>query len=314
MSSTGSEKIAELEAQGWTDVPFFLSEANRADFARLANVVIDIACEDEAVRESLHITLSAPPEAQQRTGTFGLIHPRNSSDEKIALHIGYQSRERAQAMLGANQPQVMDDFWEASGMVLDEIAKSSKSALRRLGAEAVVGSILPTKPQRRNVHLRTVRYAGALDMPVGTEVVSGHADVGLASLHIYETHGGWIQGAPYTPEVITETNLETRRTAVQLMRQDMRQVVTHPHTAPFFLGANWHSASLVPEGLRDLPALYHAGFVPEPGTQVISPFAERVVGGTHNRVSVVAFLHPNSVALAKGAYVPAPVSYCRPEY
>lgn len=315
MSYTGAEKIADIENHGWTDVPFFLSETNRAAFAALANTVIGVAMEDDGVRQALDFKLDAAPAAQARTGTFGLLlGGRHSDDAKIALHVGYQSRERANAVLGMNQPRVMKDFWEATDMMLSEVEKSAKSTLRILGAEAVIGTVLPAKPQRRNVQLRTVRYPGATDQPIGKEVVSGHADIGLATFHLYETHGGWMKAAPYPTELMIAGDSPERRLAVRGMRELLSPILAAPHKIPFLLGANWQGSATVPEGLRNLPACYHAGFVPEIGAETVSPFAEQVVGSSDDRVSVVAFLHANSVALAKGTYTPAPVEYCRPRY
>lgn len=317
MSKVEVQKLEEIRGRGWTDAVFILPESDRAEYARLANAVISIALEDEDVKESLAADVNPGQSAgTARTGGFGIGFPRNSSDERVYMHVGYQSRALADVVIPErNQPETMKDFWTVNDAMLYEIEASTQSMLKKLGAECLATSVFPPKFDRRNVHLRTVRYVDALDEPVGKEVVSAHADLGLMTLHLYETHGGWFYGAPYSSELIEAEDSPARREAVRAMRSSMAQLEQkQDYTAPFFLGASWHAFPDVPADIRNLPACYHAGFRPHSVGEVISPYAASVTAGANDRVSVVTFMNPNGDIMQQGRYTPATVSNCRPLY
>jgi hypothetical protein len=164
--------------------------------------------------------------------------------------------------------------------------------------------------------LRTVRYIDALQGSPGEEVVSGHADLGALTEHLYETHGGWFKGVAYPPELISDRDTPEHRAAIREMRGNLQLIDNRSGEAIFFLGANWHTLPdrLLPEEFRDLPACYHAGFRPEAAGEEVSPYAEAVTGNAPDRVSVVVFAHPNVELQRSGSYVPATVPQCRPQY
>lgn len=308
----------ELRERGWAHVDFGISERERAGYAELANKVITIATEEEKVADALALDLMSGAESGPvRTGSLGISRSRNSADDKIYLHTGLQSRQYADSVLPErHQPMVMRSFWEANDEMLSEVEKSMKLALKGLGATALEQAIFPAIVPQRNLTLRTVRYNKALEGEVGKEVVSGHADLGAITEHLYETHGGWFRGVAYPPELISDDNSTERQVAITEMRRGLRPIDNKPGKAIFFLGAAWHNLpdELLPAELRDLPACYHAGFRPDEANEEVSPYAGAVTDGSPDRVSVVVFAHPSVELQKAGIYQPASVPQCRPDY
>jgi hypothetical protein len=310
-----------IENRGWSHVPFEMSEADRAEYARLANTVISIALDNDKVRDALAFDLfPGKGDAIVRTGMFGIGTARNSADDKVYLHTGYASADRAAATLPRlQQPKVLREFWEANDAMLEATEETMKSSLIRLGAEALNGVLYPDIPYderfTRNIHLRTVRYVNATEEPVGKEVVSGHSDLGLSTLHLYETHGGWFKGAPYQPKWISSNDTPERRQAVQSMREGLQPIDSEENSAVFFLGANWHTFPYgISSELQQLPACYHAGFKPSPEIEEVSEFATAVTEGRNDRVSTIVFAHPAAKYFLNDMYKPATVPMCRPSY
>jgi hypothetical protein len=309
-------ELDNISDRGWTPAEFAVSESDRAEYARAANAVISLALDNEAVKQALGFELNPGLEkGSVRTGQFGIGYPRNSDDEKVYLHTGYQSCQIVDIRMPVrNQPLALRSFWDINEVMLDAIEARTRSMLMTIGAVALEDIIFPEDFMRRDVHLRTVRYIGGLNEPVGEEVVSGHADLGLMSWHLYETHGGWLWGAPYAPKTISAKDSPKRRKEINLMREYMRPLDQTEDTLPFFLGANWHTFHDVPKDLRSLPACYHAGFRPIPEHEIVSADADRVIDGRPDRVSVISFIHPNGDELLLDRYVPATVPQCRPKY
>lgn len=314
MKTLGMPEV--LADKGWVDVDFDVPERDRADYAALANTVIGIALENEAIREALSLDLQEGTETGPvRTSTFGVGSSRNSTDAKVYLHAGYQSRAHADLLVPELvQPSELLAFWAIHDDMLHAIERFGTKALQELGAGPVASAIFSDEHRLRNIHVRTVRYEGAIKDPVGKEVVSGHADLGLATLHVYETHGGWLRAAPYDHQVMFADDTADRREAVRRKRQDLEMIDQNIDTsATFFLGGSWHQFSGVPESLRDLPALYHAGFRADPHQETVSIYAPEV-SDADDRVSLIAFMNANLGLLRDGTYRPPTVSNCRPEY
>ncbi len=200
--------------------------------------------------------------------------------------------------------------------MIAEVERAMRFGLGCLNAVALDQAMFPSDHAVRNILLRTVRYIEISDEPVGREIVSGHADLGLTTLHLYETHAGWFEGAPFSSELIIAKDTNERRKAVRAMRKALRPIEAKERNAVFFAGANWATfpSEFIPEDVRDLPACYHAGFKPDEITEQVSEYAGAVTEGEDQRVSVIAFGHPNIELIRDGVYRPATVEMCRPEY
>ena len=310
-----------IEAKGWSHTPFEMSEADRMEYTRLANAVISLALESEQVRGALDLDLFAGKEyTSVRVGTYGIGTARNSIDDKVYLHTGYASQDQAAAVYPQrNQPRTLQDFWTANDAMLEATEVAMKQSLAELGAEDLNDIVYPDGSYEerfnRNVVLRTVRYVNARQEPVGKEVATGHSDLGLATLHLYETHGGWFKGAPYKPEWINNDDTPERRSAIRAMREGLDPIDHRDGSAIFFLGANWHTFPYaIPKELQELPACYHAGFKPSPEDEILAEGASIVTEGRDDRVSTIVFAHPSAKYFLNDMYVPATVPMCRPAY
>ncbi len=310
--------VERIRQYGWTGVSFGLSEQACAEYARISNGVIGLAQADERVRRALSFDI-APEQVKGgiAPGLFGISGARNSLDKKIWLHGGYQTESRVSAQMPLNdQPQILRDYWPALTKMLKAVEMSMRGVLCEIGAEPVAAIIFPRKLWKRNVHIRTVRYLGARQSPAWSEVVAGHADLGLCSEHIFETHGNWFYGGRYYGPRITDDQSDERKAAIRALRQELRRLDTTSEEALFFLGAGWHG---LPDGVltddaRCLPALYHAGFRPDSGQEYVSSYAEVVTGNPEDRVSVIAFAQPNLDFATNGEFVLPTVAKCRPQY
>ncbi len=312
-----AEAAAEIEAQGWVHVPFEMSEADRAAYARLATQVMGLTICNPDVRTGLDFKLVEPVhDPPVNAGLFGVHGPQHSAENKVWLHAGYQSRDRAAEIIPEwRQPELLRTFWPAHEAMLRQSESSVRLALSSLGAEALNEVVFPESTGIRNFHIRTVRYIGAQAVAAGTEVVTGHADQGLAALHIFETHHGYMAAAPYPKRLIVGADSLRRRASVAALRTyGLWPMDVEPGSAVFFLGAGWHGLQdgSLPDEVQGLPACYHAGFQ-SPGS-VASEYAGRVVGGSSDRVSVVAFAHPNVEFMQSERYQVPTVQMCRPRF
>jgi len=309
---------AAITTDGWTNIEFKMSESDRAEYARLANRVIQAASDNQAVIEALAFNATGGYEqGSVRTGLFGIGGPRNSSDQKIYLHAGFQSEQYAAERIPPHeQPLELKNFWPAHRNMLYEVEAGLSRIIDELGADALQDVILPDDNEARNIHVRTVRLSGALRGEQGAEVVSGHGDLGVLTMHLYETHGGWFKGAPYAPRLITNTDTPEKREDIQNMRRALSPIYSYPGQAVTFLGANWHTLpdEYISDDLKQLPACYHAGFRPDAVHEEVSSYAEEVTAGDPDRVSLIVFSHPDVRLLKSGIYKPATVAMCRPNY
>jgi hypothetical protein len=305
-----------LKTNGWDNVAFNVPEELRAEYAAISNAVIDEALENDRVKEALELDIATYFETGVvRTGNFGIGYARNSTDKKVYLHTGFSSEEYAESQIPfRNQSDNLKSLWPLNKLMLSEVEQASYRVLDHLSASNLGPVLFPAQALKRNIHLRTVRYSSAMEAAPGEEVVSGHADIGMMSFHLYKTHGNWFHAAPYPASIVDAPNTSLRREKVREMRSRLTPITPEEDKATFFLGANWFRYPDVPERLRGLPACYHAGIRPPENTEILSPYASSVTLGKHDRVSVISFLHPDIERLWDGTYTPATVENCRPQY
>lgn len=303
-----------IQTKGWAEVPFGLSHRDRAEYAQQANGLIDTMMADWQLNDAMDFEIT-PSYHTVQPGKFGLSSGTHSGDNKLWLHLGYQSRARAEAAFGgeAQQPRQLRRFWPAHEAMLEAVRVSVSDTIAALGARALVDALYPWPTNERVVHLRTVRYLGSAAARAGQELVSGHADMGVCTMHLFETHGGWMRAAPYPRSLNSRHDSPERQTAMNLVRQQMSPMDVPPEAAAFFLGAGWHNLSpdfLLHTTPRDLPACYHAGYKPSSSQETSSEYAKQV-SKKGDRVSVVAFVHPNVSAFMSALYAPPTVTQCR---
>jgi hypothetical protein len=115
---------------------------------------------------------------------------------KYTLQLGYQSRSDAGLQIDeSNQPSSLRKFWLQHEALLQAAAESTQRFLtNEFAATTLVDEFLPTDLSRRNVHIRTNWYA---KRGSPKEILSGHADRGTITLHLFETDSGYLKGAPY---------------------------------------------------------------------------------------------------------------------
>lgn len=306
------EQILEV---GYCQVPFGMPEIQRADYTSAASKVIDLAVSDMEVHEALTFSLLPDFKGRVNPTLFTVSGALNSADDKTWLHAGYRTQEFASEKIPErNQPRELRDLWSPLRAMLYEVEKAGRATFDAIGSSALSDIIFHPDLRKRVVLIRTVKYHDALSGQIGAEMVAGHADQSLASLHLYETHGGWFQAAPYPQRLMLHEDTDERAEEVAAIRDRLVPIANdHEHEAAFFLGVG---VSNLPEDLKksleDLPAAYHAGRKPAPRAEVASIYANDV--SDTDRVSTIAFAHPNTDVLTAGDYQIASVSQCRPAY
>lgn len=305
----------DIERYGYCATEFALSEADRARYTATASRVIDLAQAAPDVHEAL--TFSLLPEYKGRVNPtlFTVSGALNSADDKIWLHAGYQSRDRAAAVIPErNQPAELRALWEPLESVLHASEVSARGLLKVLGAESLAEAIFHPDTRKRVVLVRTVKYADVLKASIGAELVAGHADQSVATLHWYETHGGWFQAAPYPQPLMSDDDDGKHQAAIRAVRSRLTSIQNdHEAQAAFFFGVGLKQ---LPAWLRtniiDLPGCYHAGFKPNSVDEVVSDFAADT--SDTERVSSITFMHPSIDIFQSGEYPLATVAECRPQY
>lgn len=308
----------DIQEQGWTQVDFALPVEKRAHFAKLGNQMMDLIVDDDKLREAF--TFKIAEDADDRASqahTFMVSPALHSADDKLWFHVGYQTRVHVDSVIPeAEQPALVKEFLDATDEMLGAIEDSFRLSLEDLKAEEISHAVLDAEPSRRVIHIRIVRYNGARRDSAPTEPVAGHADLGLCTLHLFETHGHWFQAAPYDQAIITDDQTPEREAAIKAMRQNLKVITEVDDKAIFFLGASWKNFPKS-DPLKDyqlLPACYHAGIRPSAEDEFISPYAKEVVGDSDDRVSLVVFTVPSlDYTDAHPEFRFASVLQCRPD-
>lgn len=308
----------EIEANGWAPVEFGMDQASREEFARLGRDVILLSVEDAELAEGLSFTLDPELNVGGSNATFfGVSGARNSADDKLWIHAGYQTRGN----LDRCAPKFKDveevkSYLDALEDVLLYLQVSFRDALESAGIsrDAVDRVFLPNdNPFSRILHVRTVRYLNLDHAEPGAEVIAGHGDLGFASMQFYQTHKGYLYGAKVEPGWISREQSEDRRGYFRGLYDKMLPIEYDlGRLAAFFFGFSTVSTNherLDTRVQTGFPGLYHAGFLPK--TEELN-----VEGGwmlPNERVAVVAFLHPRFTILRRPELYKLPtVETCRP--
>lgn len=310
--------ITDIQHKGWTQVDFALPIEKRAHFAKLGNQLMDLIVNDDNLRKAFTVKLAEDNDDRAQQAHMFMVSPAlHSADDKLWFHSGYQTRAHVNSVIPeAEQPPVVKEFLDTLDEMLEAIEQAFEIALTDLEADAIKSAVFDSDRLRRVIHIRTVRYNGARRASAPTEPVAGHADLGLCTLHLFETHGHWFQAAPYDQSIINDDQTPERQAAVQAMRQKLNVITEADDKAIFFLGASWKNLPKdePPKEYQLLPACYHAGIRPSAEEEFISPFARDVVGDSYDRVSLVVFTTPNlDYCEAHPEFRFASVSQCRPD-
>lgn len=308
MSST-----ADIREKGWTLEPFGRSEVDMAVYTKSAREVAELALEHADVKN-----MTNPPKGSNETGLLEKHRTKDGHDDgKVTLQVDLNNRAYASSIMPErNQPRELRRFWATHEMVMRAAILTSGEALSALGAtslaDVMVGSAVPD----RNVMIRTNWFRGAVagrGESDGREILSGHSDRGPFTLHLYETHGGYLQGVPYYPDVAFAEETE-RRKEVTFSLDGLQPVEPEDGKAVVFLGAGWWylPQNLVPQPIRELPALYHVATQPSPDKLTVAADSRLVTGGKPDRLSVVVFVDPPDHILKSGEYKDPPPEIARP--
>jgi len=302
--------IDDIIQKGWTNAEFGLSIATRARFTELGNQLIDLAMQDPKIHAALTFTLLDRDDTRGSQANLFTVSPAmHSADQKLWLHAGYQTRSHVEAAVPEGErPQVLVNFLDAVDELLIAIERGFHKALREIGAEDVFNVVYHPDPMQRVIHIRVVRYIGARKHDAPNEPVTGHSDMSLCTLHLYETHGNWFQAVPYPQELITNSESPQKDQKIKVMRSNLKLIEAIEDQPIFFLGAGWKQL-----GVSDLPACYHAGVRPAKDSEFISPFAEQVAGNDVDRVSLVVFAQPNIQYAKENNFPYASVMQSRPD-
>lgn len=308
----------DITQKGWTQVDFPLSVAKRAHYAKLGNRLIDEITNDDTLRQAFTFIIGDDDEPRAKQAHTFMVSPAlHSADDKLWMHVGYQTRAHVASVIPeADQSPLVREFLDATDELLDAIEQAFRTSLTSIGAATVLDDIFSNEREQRVVHIRIVRYNHARRNDGPAEPVAGHADMGLCTLHLYETHGHWFQAAPYDQSIITDEQTPERQSAVETMRKKLKVIPEVDEQALFFLGAAWKHLPKTnpPQPFQELPACYHAGVRPSARDEFISPYASEVVGESDDRVSLVVFTVPSLDYVAKHPdFHYGSVLECRPD-
>ena len=291
----------ELRLRGWAHADSFVEEDEMAAYAAAARSVIELALEYQDIEELLNQKHKGSSYGLQQARTPGL------DADKETLQLGYQSEVLASQRLQSwHQPTELRAFWPLHSRMLTAARISGGQVLREIGGPELKRTFYPERLADEDTQIRTNWYRNAVSdgASEGREILSGHADRGVLTLHMFETHRGYLLGTSYPREVAHETDETLRAQKVAEMLSKLKSVEPTSDHIVAFLGAGWWNlpASAVPEGVRDLPALYHVGVTPDLTKSHETQYAHVVTKGAPDRFSVVAFTDPPHSMIEAGVY------------
>ena len=309
--------IEDIQQKAWTNIEFNLPITDRARYTMIGNQLIDLVLKDDKLRQALTFVLAESDDPRSNQANLFTVSPAlHSADDKLWLHAGYQTRSHVNSAIPEiDQPEILREFLDAVDQLLLAIEDGFSRALRSIGADDVATIVYDAEYMKRAIHIRIVRYTGARLESAPQEPVTGHADMSLCTLHLYETHGNWFQAAPYPQELISEDQSPDHQAAIAAMRSNFNVIKEVDDQAVFFLGAGWKKLPKdnPPKKYQTLPACYHAGVRPAAEDEYISPYAQEVAGNDTDRVSLVVFAQPNLDYANENNFVYPGVLECRPD-
>lgn len=296
--------VEDLREKGWAYEPFGLDESALAEYALAARLIIEVALENEAVRDAL------TPGDDKSLGLSTYRTPGLDQD-KETIQLDSDSELRAGIRMNTiRQPSELRSFWPLHREMLGAVVDCARSSFADIDMPVFSDKLLGDDVPDRTVLIRTNWYKNALkyENEESREILSGHADRGAFTLHLYETHGGFLKGAAYNRSDVGNPD------AIAKMVERLAPVEPRDGEAVVFLGAGWWNVSkgLVPYEHRDLPALYHVADQPPQSEVVMAPTSSWVTGGKPDRLSVVSFIDPPRSMVAAGHYKPATREVARP--
>jgi hypothetical protein len=312
------EKVeTDIHERGWSPVEFGMSAVDREDFARRGHNLIVLAANEAAFADALTFDIDPTLNVGKNNPSgFGISHARNSNDDKIWLHTGYQSFEHMQKSApGLMATPEVKEYFDAHGDVLEALERSFLSSLRHFSTkpENLKQIFFPDDLNDRLLVLRSVRYLNLDIAPVGKEVIDGHGDMSFASIQFLETHEGYLEGAPMIPEMTRWDTDLTRLDYFQELYARMLPVKYEiENEAAFFLGCGYVGTNH--EGISTgmsggSEELFHAGFRPK----LSEPRFESTWLQDNERISEIGFLHPRlSIIRNRNLYRIPDVVACRP--
>lgn len=309
--------IEDIQTQGWTQIDFAWPVERRAHYTKLGNKLISEIINNDKLRQAFTFVLGNHIGKRAHQANLFTVSPAlNSADDKLWFHVGYQTRSHVTSVIPeSEQSDLIKEFLDETDALLSAVESAFRTSLKSINAEPVIRTICSDEVLKRVIHIRFVRYNNARSENAPQEPVTGHADMSLCTLHLFETHGHWFQAAPYDQAIITDDDTPEREAAVKAMRNQLKVITEVDEKAIFFLGAGWKNLPKdnPPKDYQQLPACYHAGVRPTKVDEFISPYAKEVTGNDVDRVSLVVFAQPSLEYVAVNDFTYATVAQCRPD-
>jgi hypothetical protein len=310
--------MEQIENKGYSVVNLDLTVEDRREFARLGNLVIDIALNNTDVYRSLNFS-PRPNTPGHDTTAFAVSEPRVSKDNSLWFHSGWQTKNHVETVLPINkQPKELIDFLDIQRHVLETISSSWLDFLEEIVLSETSGNdvdelIVNEDLMLNNHHLRIVRYRQLSKYTKDNGTFSAHGDLGTLTTQFFQTHDGHLRIAPYPLSMVEDAVTEKRYNHARSMHDIAETVEYNLDTeAVTFLGfgaANVRDLAGKPI-FQEMNAGYHFGIPPELNTpndeNIESDFGEDV------RIATVAFGHPHYLT-PYTQYRTTTKEACRPE-
>ena len=265
----------------------------------------------------LTTTLAPELETQTNPTEFGVRGPRNTTDPKTYLHIGYQTVRR---VLSADKKLVPSALRELASVLpdaLDALTDAWKVTMIELGiSEQLMSDLMPDDRMLRVVVLRALQYHNFAEIGLWDEVFQPHADLGLGTIELFKSDEQVFKSIPLAPSLLQGEYDPVRiKTIADMYTRNARYLPRMIGNGAFFLlSAGWYGLHPDAKGTgipADLPVGFHGGHKDYEG----------VLDSRDNdfatRANLVAFFHPSLKVLVEESqpnpiYTVPSVATCRP--